>query len=61
MVKTFKVSIRATEEVSANNMDEAVKIASKMILRGIGFENVTDENLALMDNKFVCSITGKKD
>jgi hypothetical protein len=61
MVKTFKVSIKASEEVDASNMDEAFIIACKMILRDIGVANINEEVLGKMEEKFIYSVTGKKE
>lgn len=59
--KTFKVSIKANEEVNASNMDEALMIAFKTILRELGVANVNDEVLANMEERFTYTVTGKKD
>jgi len=59
--KTFKVSIKANEEVNASNMDEALMIAFKTILRELGVANVNDEVLENMEERFTYTVTGKKD
>jgi hypothetical protein len=61
MAKTFKVSIKANEEVNAGNTDEALKIAFKQILRDLGVANINDEVLSAMEERFVYNVTGKKD
>lgn len=61
MAKTFKVSIKANEEVNASNTDEALKIAFKQILRDLGVANVNDEVLLAMEERFVYNVTGKKE
>ena len=59
--KTFKVSIKANEEVNASNMDEALAIAFKTILRELGVANVNDEVLEHMEERFSYTVTGKKE
>lgn len=59
--KTFKVSIKANEEVNASNMDEALMIAFKTILRELGVANVNDEVLANMEDRFTYTVAGKKE
>lgn len=61
VVKTFKVSIKASEEVEAENMDDAFKFACKTILRDIGVANVNDEVIAKMAESFIYTVTGKKE
>ena len=61
MTKTFKVSIKANEEVNAGNMDEAFTIACKLILRDIGVANVNEEVLLKMEERFAYTVTGKKE
>jgi len=61
MTKTFKVSIRASEEVNAGNMDEAFIIACKMILRDIGVANINEEVLIKMEERFTYTVAGKKE
>jgi hypothetical protein len=61
MTKTFKVSIKANEEVNASNMDEAFLIACKLILRDIGVANVNEEVLLKMEERFAYTVTGKKE
>jgi hypothetical protein len=61
MTKTFKVSIKANEEVNAGNMDEAFLIACKLILRDIGVANVNEEVLLKMEERFAYTVTGKKE
>jgi len=61
MTKTFKVSIKANEEVNASNMDEAFAIACKLILRDIGVANVNEEVLLKMEERFAYTVTGKKE
>jgi hypothetical protein len=61
MVKTFKVSIKASEEVNAGNMDEAFAIACKMILRDIGVVDVNTEVLTKMEERFTYNVAGKKE
>ena len=61
MTKTFKVSIKANEEVNASKMDEAFLIACKLILRDIGVANVNEEVLLKMEERFAYTVTGKKE
>lgn len=61
MAKTFKVAIKASEEVNAGNMDEAFAVACKMILRDIGVANVNEEVLNKMEERFTYTVTGKKE
>ena len=61
MMKVFKVSIRASEEVNASNMDEAFKIACKTILREIGVANVNDEVVEQMAERFTYTVAGKRE
>jgi hypothetical protein len=61
MVKTFKVSIKASEEVNANNMDEAFSIACKLILHDVGITTVTEEILTKMEERFTYNVAGKKE
>jgi hypothetical protein len=60
-MRTFKVAIRTSEEVSANNMDEAFTIACKTILREIGVANVNDEVVERMEERFTYTVAGKKE
>ena len=59
--KTFKVAIKASEEVNAGNMDEALTIAFKTILRDIGVANVNEEVLSKMEERFTYTVAGKKE
>lgn len=59
-MKDFKVTIRATEAITAETSDEALKMACKSILRNIGVANVNDEVVEAMTDNFVYTITGKK-
>jgi hypothetical protein len=60
-MRTFKVAIRTSEEVSANNMDEAFTIACKTILRELGVANVNDEVVERMEERFTYTVAGKKE
>ena len=61
MAKTFKVVMKATQEVSAENIDEAFDQARKMLLRELGVANVNDEVVANMEERFTYTVTGIKD
>jgi len=61
MSKVFKVSIKASEEVNADNQDEAFMIACKTILRDIGVVNVNDDVVSNMEDRFTYNVTGKKE
>jgi hypothetical protein len=60
-MKQFKVVIRTNEEVSANNMDEAFKIACKIILGEIGVDDVSNEMIESMAERFTYTVAGKKE
>lgn len=61
MAKTFKVVMKATQEVSAENIDEAFAQARKMLLRELGVANVNDEVIANMEERFTYTVTGVKE
>lgn len=61
MAKTFKVVMKATQEVSAENIDEAFVQARKMLLRELGVANVNDEVIANMEERFTYTVTGVKE
>lgn len=62
-LKTFKVSIKATEEVSAKDMNEALTLTFRMILSNIGIDmaKVDQGVIDMMEERFAYSVTGKKE
>lgn len=62
-LKTFKVSIKANEEVSAKDMNEALTLTFRMILSNIGIDmtKVDQGVIDMMEERFTYSVTGKKE
>ena len=63
LLKTFKVSIKASEEVSAKDMNEALTLTFRMILSNIGIDmaKVDQSVIDMMEERFTYSVTGKKE
>ena len=63
LLKTFKVSIKASEEVSAKDMNEALTLTFRMILSNIGIDmaKVDQSVIDMMEERFTYSVNGKKE